>query len=640
MSGASFLISLEQKISGPAKTAASALAELEARILGETKALAALEAWQKRLQKSGAVDIAEYRKVNGLIEQKQKSLAGLTEKFVGMKAGTEEAAGETDFLTGKLAAMGGAAGAAMAAVVAVGLAIGAVILKGALLALTLSGARQAFLTTTAAMLGSDGAAAALNEQIESLRKKVPLSRAELEGLGTSLANIGLKGDALAQTFEALALVQSVRGVEAANKLKTVLEDSFAEGVFKIDPGKLAGTGISIQDFYAELSKRIGVGNDQIEGLLKAGKISVEDGVAALNAAATAKLGAAAEKLANGPGAVWQKFKDDLAELFTGVDIGPFMAAMKDLLSIFDSNSESGKMLKQVVTEMFSGLFNWLAKIAPYGKALFEGMLEGANALYRLLAPIGSWLMALFGIDGTPTEESLETIRMIGKGIIIVLAVIVGLLAIAVIAVLLLLAPFIILGVIIVWLIGLVVDFFDWLTSGAEDSADAVEGATSSIGDSFSGVFDGITGMFSNFSLADMGSNMMAGLAEGIFGGGGAVSDAIQSVIKNAISSATSTLKISSPSQVFAEMGGYTAEGFAQGVDAGTADVQGSVQSMLAVPNAEAGKAGAGGAGGATLTIAEGAIVIQVNGGKPDEVRRSVALGLGDAFEQLGLHAGF
>jgi len=89
----------------------------------------------------------------------------------------------------------------------------------------------------------------------------------------------------------------------------------------------------------------------------------------------------------------------------------------------------------------------------------------------------------------------------------------------------------------------------------------------------------------SINLADVGMQMMIGLANGITGAAGAVFNAIKGTVTGAIDGAKKLLMIKSPSQVFAEIGMQTGAGMVEGVDASAADVQGSMASMVAPPDA-------------------------------------------------------
>lgn len=96
-------------------------------------------------------------------------------------------------------------------------------------------------------------------------------------------------------------------------------------------------------------------------------------------------------------------------------------------------------------------------------------------------------------------------------------------------------------------------------------------------------------------FTDLGANLMAGLVAGITGAVSSVINAVSSAVTGAIDAAKSVLGIASPSKVFVEIGGYTAEGFSSGVDAGATEAQGSMAALV-TPTPEvvqaAGSAGA------------------------------------------------
>lgn len=112
-----------------------------------------------------------------------------------------------------------------------------------------------------------------------------------------------------------------------------------------------------------------------------------------------------------------------------------------------------------------------------------------------------------------------------------------------------------------------------------------------------------------FWLFEAGSNLVDGLIKGITGGLGKLRDAIKGMGESTVGWLKETLGIHSPSRVFATLGGYTAQGFAQGIEGGAGDVSGAVGVMsgAAVGGLRAAGAGAGsrsiGGAGISITIA-------------------------------------
>ncbi|MEI9950631.1 MAG: hypothetical protein WDO74_17045 [Pseudomonadota bacterium] len=115
-----------------------------------------------------------------------------------------------------------------------------------------------------------------------------------------------------------------------------------------------------------------------------------------------------------------------------------------------------------------------------------------------------------------------------------------------------------------------------------------------------GAWNAVTAYLDSITLAGVGTAIMQGLANGIASAAGLPLQAITGVVKGVISAAHSLLDINSPSKVFAEIGGSTAEGFADGVDDGAPEAQSALVRMADPAQARTGasaSAGTGGGGG-------------------------------------------
>lgn len=120
---------------------------------------------------------------------------------------------------------------------------------------------------------------------------------------------------------------------------------------------------------------------------------------------------------------------------------------------------------------------------------------------------------------------------------------------------------------------------------------------------------------------EMGQNLWRGFVDGIIEGIAAVLDAGTRLANAAKSAVATTLQQRSPSRVMMEMGGYTAEGFAQGVDDGAGQVDASMRDLVAPPpaprdfGAAVTSSAAGAGGGASFSVSVGPIYVT---GAPDE----------------------
>jgi tape measure domain-containing protein len=105
-------------------------------------------------------------------------------------------------------------------------------------------------------------------------------------------------------------------------------------------------------------------------------------------------------------------------------------------------------------------------------------------------------------------------------------------------------------------------------------------------------------------LVDAGRNIIMGLIHGIESVVGAAVDAAKRAVGNVIAGAKSALGISSPSTVFAEIGGNTVAGYVKGVTAAAGDAQQAVIDMLNTPtNATVGVTAGTTAGAAAAATA-------------------------------------
>lgn len=132
---------------------------------------------------------------------------------------------------------------------------------------------------------------------------------------------------------------------------------------------------------------------------------------------------------------------------------------------------------------------------------------------------------------------------------------------------------------------------------------------SSVGELLQGAWDAIT----SFDLADAGRQLIQGFINGVTSMAGALWDSVTSVIGNAIDGAKSLLGIASPSKVFREIGDYTMQGFARGIEGGTSyatkamddamhEVLGKAGGSIGVSNTDAGISTLGGLAGAQAVV--------------------------------------
>ena len=81
-------------------------------------------------------------------------------------------------------------------------------------------------------------------------------------------------------------------------------------------------------------------------------------------------------------------------------------------------------------------------------------------------------------------------------------------------------------------------------------------------------------------VVEIGKNIVEGLWEGIKSMGGWIKDMVNDFISDLIDSAKDLLGIASPSKVFSDIGENISLGIAQGIAAGTRDVENAISGLI------------------------------------------------------------
>ena len=134
-------------------------------------------------------------------------------------------------------------------------------------------------------------------------------------------------------------------------------------------------------------------------------------------------------------------------------------------------------------------------------------------------------------------------------------------------------------------------------------------------------------------MVTAGGQIVDGLAAGIRGRATAASDAVTGLATGAVDTVRETLGIQSPSRVFEELGGHTAQGFEDGITGGAAGVDGAVRAMVAAPGAAGSAGGAAGRAGVFQVFIDGA------GREASAIVDEMEARMGFSFDRLALSGG-
>ena len=415
-----------------------------------------------------------------------------------------------------------------------------------------AGAVVGIVALTAALIAGTIAIAAWAVGLADSNRNAKLNKEAAEALVPGL--VELRGDFAAIGKETGASGAEMRAwVKQLDAAKVKAEDL---------PGALRAVALSSAALGQE-----GVGEffDQ----LKASKGAVGE----LSASVSNKLGGIVAKQMRGLDAQAKAFKGNISSLFGGLNIDPVLAGLERLVGLFDQTTVAGQTIKFLFESVFQPLIDQADKAALVVEAFVVGFLIGLTKLYIAIKPAIKAVSEFLGFKDTSLIDTLDFAKTAGELIAPVFVGIVGIFGLLAVAVGLAIAPVVALSAAAYALIGAVV------AVGA-----AVLGG-------FMSAWQAVKEFFAGLDLAKIGADMMAGLALGISNAAGAVLGAITGVVGDAIGTAKSLLETHSPSKVFAEIGGYTGEGFAQGVEDSSADAQAAMTDMVD-PAPAAAKAGA------------------------------------------------
>lgn len=417
--------------------------------------------------------------------------------------------GKLSTVVGKIPPGFAAVAAAAAAVVAVLGVVAAVAISATtkLLKFALASAdayRSQALLWQAAGRGSIQTAAAIGGAVDSIASKVALSREEIGSIGTEMAKMRLQGNDLSSAMEAIAIAQAV-GLDT--------------GPIKAQIQQARALGQSVD----AVTKRI---RDQYGGIAKAQTLGLSHQM--------------------------RKLGDDIGALFSDVDIEPFLKELKSLLSIFDSTSESGKAMRTVISDVFTGIFG-AGEVGVRGlKRVVQGMIL---TLFDMAIEAKRATKGLREMAGNVDFQKMaDSLKPLGTAAAIA-AVGLGLIVAGIVAV-------------VAW-IGV---------------------ATAVLLAGTGAIVAGVVAV--SVKMVSIGKDFATGLVSGITGGISAVVDAAKRLATGALNAVKSVLQIKSPSRVLMDVGLNTAEGFALGMEDGEQGVSTAASGLAEIPADTLGDASA------------------------------------------------
>lgn len=533
------------------------------------------------LEKAASDTVAKNRSsaLNAAISKAGGPVAALRDKFDALKNVTGEggAGGAMSLLTL------GVAGA-VAAVAALAVAAGALVVAFAKWAVKgADAARSTGLLREAAMGGNAQWGKNFGEQIDSLARNVPTARADIEKLGTALANNGIRGQTWVDTLGAVTRASAALGDEAGGKIKEFITRGREFGKFRLDPSEMIGSGVSFEEVAGSLATSMRVSVKDASQALFEGQVKLADRAAAFKGAVEKKFGSINLRQMLSLDTIAKKLGESFDDFTKGINLEPALKGLKELADMFSLNTVTGQALKQIVETFGNAIVGSFGTGTPIAKRFIYGLILGAQDLTIAFLKTRKSLRETFsGSDwvskigiGTMVLERLK----ITLGVVAVAAGLIGA------AMLLISTPFIIM---------------------------------SKIGEKFRSLIWQVVDFAKSVDWSGIAKNLIDGLVGGLSGGLVRVKSAVSNLANEAKSSFKNALGIHSPSRVFAEYGEHTTEGYAQGVESSTDRAQGAVNAMVSTP--AQGQVGARSGGGA-ITVN---VTINASGGDAKAVAESVS----------------
>lgn len=500
---------------------------------------------------------------------------------------------------------------------AVGQAVGFLagkLFDAAAMAVKLSQEKDQLKSVLDVFTGGPKATGELLDSLNDLATRLPFTSGQMAGWAKNLLAAGISGDVLIGRVEAIGSAVAIMGSAGGSAAETLFKrlQGLADSGGKVELDRkfiqqLQAAGLGVGD----LAKQLGVTPEK----LKTMTLNAKDLGNAMQNALIAK-GVGPLKML---GTTWATISEKVYDAFTGAfeDLGtivqPFMTELQSLAGEFYSGSiasnDWGDAVKAVLTKVF-------AAAKEFVNFIHRGFLHAQIAMLQFriaIAPVTSLLGEL-----RAGAAASWVVMYLLKGTVIVLAIVFGILALAVLAVA---VPFILVGVAILFIVR-AVQYLAGVISGAVDNFDNLKNAA-----------------------FEAGSGYITGLGNAIMSGAAWVVGLITGLAASMITAITGPLRIKSPSRVMMQVGAYTTEGLALGINAGVPDVQASARTagmatingvaQAGSPAASGGPGAHGGDDGRTTILRIDKLVIHGNGSPLEVTEEALAL----VLEKLKLQAG-
>lgn len=317
-------------------------------------------------------------------------------------AETIKALGPLGSIVEKLGSAAGASGAAVGAAIVLvtvlaAVTVGAIAATAALTQYAIAAAdaarSQRLLDNAAA--GSTARGSELNKIVSEVASNVPIAREQVAQFARQLQVLGVNGKRLQDAVTAIAMIESVIPGAGA-KVEGLIERFQRLRRATLNKADLEGTGLALADVANQVAKMTGMSVSAAKAALQAGTIATDKVIEAMRKAIEQKFGKTIAAQMMSLTVQFQKLKENIQGLFSGLDLEPFLAALKSVTDLFSQNTATGRVLKQTMTLIFQPIINNIAKVAPLIRSFLIGFATGVLQVYAALKPMAAELDKAFG----------------------------------------------------------------------------------------------------------------------------------------------------------------------------------------------------------------------------------------------------
>jgi hypothetical protein len=402
----------------------------------KAKHSAALEAQAGKVDKlSGKLGAAKDAEASGaalLAAKRAATVKGLDDQVASLSS-VGEAAKSAGGPIGSLVsgiekfAKGGPvaiAAAVAVAILAMGVAIGVAVVALTRYAFAAADAARSSALFSEAATGSAAGGKELETVVDQMSNLAPGLAAKMKDVGRSLADVGIRGRDAQRTLEAFGIVATARGEQAAGAIKSIAESSRTANRLMLGPfnritgqfDSLKGTGIKSADVFSSLAKVMGTSAEAARKAATTGLVPYRKGLEAIELAAKASLGGVVAKQMMSLSAALDKLKENVAKMFSGANIEKFLEGLKTVTDLFDTNTVTGYVLREVFTSVFTSISEIAAKVFPYVRVLIMGMAMGVMIVATAAKQLYRAFQDTFG-GALKNMDGLRLAFIIGGGLI-------------------------------------------------------------------------------------------------------------------------------------------------------------------------------------------------------------------------------